>query len=215
MKEFNFDNISITNKTCDVNKEYLSCSTPEGLNIFRMVKEIPAADVARQFGVDMHKKGGRWLALCPLHDDKNPSFSLYRERFKCFGCNWSGDAVDLVAKLLNLQPLDAAREIARSFGLDDGQGRTINRGELLKFKRERREKQEIEAAFAEWRKRTFYGLSMLIRACDHVLEGDPELPGYAAACHLQPKLEYLHEVLNGPEKDQVEFFDSIGWEYVI
>lgn len=184
-------------------------------DIFQTVKEIPAADVARRFGLALKKKGGRLWALCPMHQEKTPSFSLHRERFRCFGCGWHGDAVDLVAKLGQIKPLDAAREIARSFGLDDGQANPFNRDMLLKFQRERKEKREIEAAFREWRKQTFYGLSLYLRACENILAGDPALPGYAAACHLQPKLEYLFEVLNGPVEDQVEFYNSIGWEWTL
>ena len=31
------------------------------------------------------------LVLCPLHDDKNPSFKVYEDGgFKCFGCGRSG-----------------------------------------------------------------------------------------------------------------------------
>lgn len=185
-------------------------------NIFDITKTIPAVEVARRYGLDLQKKGGRWLTCCPLgtHKDKSPSFTLYRERFKCFGCGWSGDAVDLVAKLRYIKPLDAAREIARAFGLDVvGQGKPLRRDALLRYQRERREKQEIEAAFKEWRKRTFYGLSIYLRACENILGGSPDAPGYAAACHLQPKLEYLFEILNGPLEDQVKFFESIGWEW--
>jgi DNA primase len=194
-------------------KQMFDNSISQRTSVFNTVKEIPAVDVARRFGVDMQKKGGRWLACCPLHDDKSPSFSLYRERFKCFGCGWSGDAVDLVAALEHLKPLDAAREIARSFGLDDGQGMPMKRSAVLKLQKERAAKQKVDGAFKEWRKRTFYGISLLLRACEHILAGNPELPGYAEACHLQPKLEYLFDVLSGPVEDQVKFFEEYGWEW--
>lgn len=85
-------------------------------DIFRLVKEISAVSVARQFGVDLQRKGKHYRGLCPFHTEKDASFYEYRNRFKCFGCAWSGDAVDLVAKLRNVSSLDAAKLIAQSFG---------------------------------------------------------------------------------------------------
>jgi hypothetical protein len=45
---------------------------------------------------------GRFKCLCMFHDEKTPSFTLYKKdkwRFKCFGCGEKGDAVDYIKKL--------------------------------------------------------------------------------------------------------------------
>jgi len=44
------------------------------------------------------------MAVCPLHEDRTASLSLYRgrdgkERWKCHGCDQGGDALDLEAAL--------------------------------------------------------------------------------------------------------------------
>lgn len=42
--------------------------------------------------VKAEKVGGEWKAICPKHDDKNPSLSINEEKqvYHCFGCGFSG-----------------------------------------------------------------------------------------------------------------------------
>lgn len=47
----------------------------------------------------VRRSGGHLTALCPFHDEKNPSFVIYLQenRFYCFGaCARGGDAADFV-----------------------------------------------------------------------------------------------------------------------
>ena len=57
------------------------------------------------------------MACCPFHDDRNPSMKL-DDRFYCFGCGATGDAVDLTARLLDLSPKEAAVQLASDFGIN-------------------------------------------------------------------------------------------------
>lgn len=43
-------------------------------------------------------RGGRWMGLCPLHTEHNPSFLIDPERnlFYCFGCGRGGDIIRFV-----------------------------------------------------------------------------------------------------------------------
>ena len=57
------------------------------------------------FGVKKVKySGSQGLGCCPIHPDKNPSFSFNLEtgQNKCFSCNWEGNAYTL-AKELNME----------------------------------------------------------------------------------------------------------------
>lgn len=56
------------------------------------------------------------MAVCPFHNDKNPSMKLDR-RFHCFGCQADGDAVDFVSRLFGLPSKEAAMKIADDFGI--------------------------------------------------------------------------------------------------
>ena len=57
------------------------------------------------FGIKKIKySGNQGLGCCPIHPDKNPSFSFNIEtgQNKCFSCNWEGNAYTL-AKKLNME----------------------------------------------------------------------------------------------------------------
>lgn len=72
-------------------------------DVFLLVKGLPAVDIAKRYGVDLQQKGKQYRGLCPFHAEKTPSFHVHKNRFKCFGCAWSGDAVDLVSQLRNAE----------------------------------------------------------------------------------------------------------------
>lgn len=85
--------------------------------LFDLIRaSVTARQVADMYGlsVNRHEK-----ALCPWHNDRHPSLSFDRRtgRCKCFSCNAGGGAVDLAAVLLNLSPLEAAKQIAADFDI--------------------------------------------------------------------------------------------------
>lgn len=61
-------------------------------------KNLP--EIAAAAGVILKESGGRWRGLCPFHSEKTPSFVIFpNNRFKCFGCGETGDAIDFIRKL--------------------------------------------------------------------------------------------------------------------
>lgn len=84
---------------------------------FDIARRVSAADVARMEGLHLVRKGGREWACCPLHGEKTASLCFYPDgRWYCFGCHASGDAVDLLAALRGIKPIEAARMLA---GMDE------------------------------------------------------------------------------------------------
>lgn len=86
-------------------------------DLFEKVRtEINIADVLERYGTRIDRSG---KGLCPFHNDSTPSLSIDKStnRFKCFACGESGSSIDFVAKLKGMEPLDAAKEIADSFGI--------------------------------------------------------------------------------------------------
>ena len=79
----------------------------------------PIAVVARTLGITLTGRGAQLKALCPLHDEKTPSFTINaaRGRFHCFGCGAGGDVFDLVAGVNGGGFKDAVRELADQFGV--------------------------------------------------------------------------------------------------
>lgn len=91
-------------------------------DLFTRVKEIPTPDVVRAFfpALELKRDGsGREKALCPFHTEDTPSFTVFEDGWKCFGCGAHGSNVDLLLKAnLASSPLEAAKMIAERFGIE-------------------------------------------------------------------------------------------------
>ncbi len=84
---------------------------------YKLISErVNILDIAATYGIEVN---GRNKALCPFHSEKTPSLSFYKNRFNCFGCGESGDAIDFTAKLLNLPLPQAAANLEDLSGDDD------------------------------------------------------------------------------------------------
>ena len=84
------------------------------MNVFEAVKgNITTRQAAEMYGIRVNRNG---MAVCPFHQDKNPSMKLDR-RFHCFGCGADGDAVDIVSRLFGLPSKEAAMKLADDFGI--------------------------------------------------------------------------------------------------
>ena len=67
------------------------------------------------------KKGKNYVAICPFHDDTNPSLVISPEKkmFKCFVCGTGGDAISFVSKYLHVSYSEAMRKVAEISGYND------------------------------------------------------------------------------------------------
>ena len=87
-------------------------------SIFERCRGIPAKDAGEKAGLRLVRKGSRFWAHCPLHEDRTPSM-LFNDNgtFKCFSCGNYGDSVRLLALIFHMEPLEAARRLLNDFGL--------------------------------------------------------------------------------------------------
>lgn len=84
------------------------------MNVFEAIKRnVTARQAAEAYGLKVGRTG---MACCPFHSDKSPSMKL-DERYYCFSCGVTGDAVDLTAKLFGIGLKDAAIKLADDFGI--------------------------------------------------------------------------------------------------
>lgn len=69
--------------------------------------------------VTLKRRGATLVGLCPFHNEKTPSFTVYpaTQSFYCFGCGAGGDAITFVKKIENLDYLDAVKSLAQRAGL--------------------------------------------------------------------------------------------------
>ena len=82
----------------------------------RMKTDI--ADLISNY-VTLKKRGNTYVGLCPFHNEKTPSFTVYddTQSFYCFGCGVGGDAVTFVKKIENLDYVDAVKFLAQRAGM--------------------------------------------------------------------------------------------------
>ncbi|MBI4470394.1 MAG: DNA primase [Acidobacteria bacterium] len=79
------------------------------------------ADIVKIIGdyVSLKKRGTNYMALCPFHQEKSPSFAVHPTKgiFKCFGCSEGGDVIHFVMRMENCDFPEAIRLIAQKSGI--------------------------------------------------------------------------------------------------
>ena len=93
--------------------------------------------------VSLKKRGNTYVGLCPFHNEKTPSFTVYEntQSFYCFGCGAGGDSVSFMRKIENLDYIDAVKVLAQRAGMqmpDDGYDDSLSkkRRTVLEINRE-------------------------------------------------------------------------------
>ncbi|HMB08591.1 MAG TPA: DNA primase [Isosphaeraceae bacterium] len=80
-----------------------------------------AVDIVALVGeyLPLHRSGSKFKALCPFHDDHNPSLELNPERqsFKCWSCGAGGDVFDFVKDYERVDFPEALRMLAERAGV--------------------------------------------------------------------------------------------------
>ena len=86
----------------------------------KIKENIDLKDFLGTKGVIWSDKGSLPKALCMFHDEKTPSFTLSRDlkRYKCFGCNESGDVFDFLMSFEKLSFIDSIKQLSNYLSLD-------------------------------------------------------------------------------------------------
>jgi len=73
---------------------------------------VDIADVVGKY-LPLKKVGSEYLACCPFHDEKTPSFRVVpnKQFYYCFGCGAGGDAIDFVMDYTNSTFREACESI--------------------------------------------------------------------------------------------------------
>jgi DNA primase len=80
-----------------------------------------ASDIVDVIGahIQLKRLGGSFVALCPFHKEKTPSFHVNpsRQIFHCFGCQKGGDVFTFVQEYENVDFGEAVRRLAERAGI--------------------------------------------------------------------------------------------------
>jgi DNA primase catalytic core len=75
-------------------------------------------DVIQDY-IEVRRTGANFMARCPFHNEKTPSFSILPERnyFHCFGCHKAGDAFTFVMEYKKLGYIEAVELLAKKYNI--------------------------------------------------------------------------------------------------
>jgi len=69
--------------------------------------------------VPLRRAGANYVACCPFHNEKTPSFSVspVKQFYHCFGCGAHGTAISFVMEYQGMGFVEAVKELAQSVGM--------------------------------------------------------------------------------------------------
>ena len=196
------------------------------INPFDFIKEnLLIADVVKRYGVKV-KRGNK--ALCPLHNERTPSFTVYPDTnsWNCFGCGVGGSAIDFIMTYYGLDALEAAKKLDADYnlGLFDYKP---SQEEMYRQSEQRAQSQKYKGLA-----KTFevYMNKAYIILCDYLRlledwkiiyapktpEGlDTVNPLFVEACHQLDYIEYLLDCLSVADyEEQIQFYKTHRKEMV-
>ncbi len=85
----------------------------------RILDAAQIVEVVSDF-VSLKKRGTNYVACCPFHHEKTPSFSVSPSKgiFKCFGCGKAGSAVTFVMEHEQMSYTEALKYLGRKYGIE-------------------------------------------------------------------------------------------------
>jgi DNA primase len=95
--------------------------------------------------VRLKKSGRNYMACCPFHEEKSPSFSVSQEKqfYHCFGCGASGNAIGFLMAYENLDFPRAVESLAQLQGVE------VPREEVSEHEQKRQRVQQDLCALLE------------------------------------------------------------------
>ncbi len=83
-----------------------------------LLNRLDIVDVIERY-VPLKKAGANFVACCPFHNEKSPSFTVSQSKqfYHCFGCGAHGTAIGFVMEHGGLGFVDAVEELARGAGV--------------------------------------------------------------------------------------------------
>lgn len=149
--------------------------------------------------VDLKKTGKYLRGLCPFHTERTPSFFVdpIKNRYRCYGCGASGDAIQFCRDYLQMSFKDAVKYL----GMERRPSPHATR------------RKQLVKDFHEWCNRRYSELADLFRelqqAKDEVRTVE-DAESLADFYHMEPSWIYELEILDGDnEQNKYELYREI------
>ena len=178
------------------------------MNVFESVKaSINTREAAARYGVEVNRHG---KALCPFHNDRNPSLFVDDDHYHCFACGEHGDVIDFTAKLFGLKLYEAAQKLAYDFGITQDKPPT-------KAMQEKQNRKSEAQRLRENEKLCFSALLEYMKLLQEwMVLYAPKTPEdklddrFVEACHWLALAEYyLDTLISGDSYERTEVIDMM------
>ena len=116
--------------------------SPHSIN--QLLQAVPIEDLVGDY-VKLKRSGSGYKGNCPFHDEKTPSFSVTPSLniYKCFGCQKGGNSIQFLMDIDQLSFVEAARELAKRFGIELIETDADNSDEAMQSQREKESLQAL------------------------------------------------------------------------
>lgn len=86
--------------------------------ITTLLERVDIVDVVGS-RIRLKKAGGSYMACCPFHNEKTPSFSVNQRKqfYNCFGCHNAGSAIKFIMEYDKVSFVEAVEEVAKIAGI--------------------------------------------------------------------------------------------------
>lgn len=164
------------------------------------LRAIDIRNVMSSYGVTFDRAG---KALCPFHDEKTPSLSIYKNKFKCFGCGANGDVVDFVRMKNGCDFKDALRHLG------------IERGPVdqKKIKRDQYERRLVDE-FREWERKADTVCARCVLTINEIIDNlkPEEVIENGFLYHVKSRFEYLRAIFwDGSDLEKMKIRRAHPW----
>ncbi len=155
---------------------------------------VSTIEAAAHYGVEVNRHG---KALCPFHNDRNPSLYVADDHYHCYACGEHGDVIDFTAKLFGLKLYEAAQKLAYDFGITQDKPPTKAMQEKLNRKNEvQRLKENERLCFTALVAYMKLLQEWMVVYAPRTPEEDVD-SRFAEVCHWLSYVEYLVDTLIG------------------
>lgn len=164
--------------------------------------------ILKKEGIALQHRGRYLWATCPFHAEKTPSFSidLKRQRFRCFGCAFSGDVIDFIMKFKGFAFRDALNYL------------NISGDRPIKPNPQETRRRELVNKFREWCCNYTKYICEMLRLCNRIYAlvntpNDLKFSGLGEMFLAMDVYQYHLSILSGKDDEmRFQLYQEVRYE---